>query len=155
MFARRRDGFTLIEMLIVIVIMAVLAATVIPQFAATSEDAKDSTLQYNLHTLRSQIELYKLQHGGTAPALSSGDLPQLYKATDAAGTASADGQPDATHPYGPYILNAVPKNPLNGNTNTVTASATWPPAADTNAGGWFYHEASGRIAPNAAGHLND
>jgi general secretion pathway protein G len=42
-------GFTLIEVLIVVVIMAILAGTIIPQFAASTDDAKASALKFNLH----------------------------------------------------------------------------------------------------------
>ena len=52
-------------MLIVVVIMAILAATIIPQFTDSTKDAKASTTKFNLHTLRSQIELYRTQHNGT------------------------------------------------------------------------------------------
>ena len=61
----RRSAFTLIEVLIVVVIMAVLAATIIPQFASSTTDAKVSALKFNLHGLRQQVEMYKLQHNGT------------------------------------------------------------------------------------------
>ncbi len=64
----KRGGFTLIEVLIVVVMMAVLAATIIPQFASSTDDAKSSALKFNLHALRSQIEMYKLQHNGAVPA---------------------------------------------------------------------------------------
>ena len=43
--------------MIVVVIMAVLAATIIPRFSASTEDAKTSQLRFNVHTLRSQTEL--------------------------------------------------------------------------------------------------
>ena len=60
--------FTLVEVLIVVVIMAILAATIIPQFSDSTRDAKVSTTTFNLHTLRSQIELYKTQHNGIVPS---------------------------------------------------------------------------------------
>jgi prepilin-type N-terminal cleavage/methylation domain-containing protein len=63
----RKSGFTLVEVLIVVVIMAILAATIIPQFTDSTSDAKASTTKFNLHTLRSQIELYKTQHNGVVP----------------------------------------------------------------------------------------
>ena len=53
------SAFTLIEVLIVVVIMAILAATIIPQFTDSTKDAKASTATFNLHTLRAQIELYR------------------------------------------------------------------------------------------------
>src|SRR5687767_2144937 len=64
---RSREAFTLIEVLIVVVIMAVLAATIIPQFSSSTKDARESSLRFNLHALRSQIELYKLHHTGAVP----------------------------------------------------------------------------------------
>ena len=42
------QGFTLVEVLIVVVIMAVLAAVVIPQFSSTTDDARKSTIEFNL-----------------------------------------------------------------------------------------------------------
>ena len=72
--------FTLIEVLIVVVIMAILAGTIIPQFAALTDDAKASALKFNLHQFRSQIEIYKLQHNGAVPALASSSLPRLIHA---------------------------------------------------------------------------
>ena len=114
---RRRKAFTLIEVLIVVVIMAVLAATIIPQFSSSTEDAKNSQLSFNVHTLRSQIELYKVHHGGTYPAITSNDLPQLTNATNAAGET---GSPGDAYPYGPYVDAALPNNPFN-DLNTVVA----------------------------------
>ena len=54
-----KNGFTLVEILVVVVILGILAAVVIPQFSEASTDAKFSSLCTNLHTLRSQIEMYK------------------------------------------------------------------------------------------------
>ena len=59
---RRRNAFTLIEVLIVVIIMAVLAATIIPQFSSSTNDAKNSSVVFNLQTIRSQIEMYKTHH---------------------------------------------------------------------------------------------
>ena len=150
MNTKKRSGFTLIELMIVVVILAVLAATIIPQFSSSAEDAKLSTLAFNLNTLRGQIQLYKLDHNGTLPTVASDDLPQLYQNTNAAGAIGTG----ASYPFGPYIMNAIPENPLN-NSNFVTSSGTWPPAAATSDGGWFYNPATGQVAPNEAGHLND
>ena len=150
MAAYRRVGFTLVEIMIVVVIMAVLAATIIPQFTNSATDAKISSLSFNLHTLRSQIELYKLQHSGTPPTLTAGALPQMTSYTDASGDAQATS--DATHIYGLY-LSKMPANSIDAKNGIVTTS-TWPGTA-TSDGGWLYQGTTGNIAPNTVGHEAD
>ena len=151
----KRSAFTLIEVLIVVVIMAVLAATIIPQFASSTEDAKASAVKFNLHTLRQQIEMYKLQHSATVPALTAGTLPGMVYATDVTGANNGTTTSDATHPFGPYVQGgALPPNPYDGK-NTVSQTAVFPPTATTAAGGWLYEPTSGQIAANTAGHLTD
>src|SRR5262249_3312377 len=63
-------GFTLVEILIVVVILGILAAIVIPQFTSASESAKGSNLLSQLQTIRSQLELYQVQHNGSYPTLA-------------------------------------------------------------------------------------
>ena len=60
---KAKSGFTLVEILIVVVILGILAAIVIPQFTDASTQAKESSLCADLQTLRSQIELYKFKQG--------------------------------------------------------------------------------------------
>jgi len=66
-----KRGFTLVEILIVVVILGILAAIVIPQFTQASTEAKANSLCSDLQTMRSQIELYKVQHNDVAPALAT------------------------------------------------------------------------------------
>lgn len=134
----RRSAFTLIEVLIVVVIMAILAATIIPQFTDSTKDAKSSTVQFNLHTLRSQIQLYRTQHNGTAP---SGTLAELLASTDASG-ATGTG---ANFPYGPY-LRQIPVNPYSNSASVKVITNDPAVAADvTGTGGWLYNTTSGSI----------
>ena len=134
----RRGGFTLVEVLIVVVIMAVLAATIIPQFSDSARDAKISTAIFNLHTLRGQIQFYRAQHGGKLP---SATLEELTLKTDAEGNIGTGAQ----HVYGPY-LPSIPENPFSGK-STVRAAAANPPAAASGAtdAGWLYHAATGNV----------
>jgi prepilin-type N-terminal cleavage/methylation domain-containing protein len=132
----RRSAFTLIEVLIVVVIMAILAATIIPQFTDSTKDAKTSTAKMNVATLRAQIQLYRTQHTGLNP---SADLSELTKTTDVSGTPGTG----ATFVYGPY-LRQIPVNPFT-NLNTVTTTATDLTAAPAGTGGWIYNPTTGNI----------
>ena len=73
-----KRGFTLVEILIVVVILGILAAIVIPQFTQASTEAKENSLCSNLQSLRSQIELYKCQHNDTAPAFADFENQMIY-----------------------------------------------------------------------------
>jgi general secretion pathway protein G len=111
MYAIRKSnakGFTLVEILIVVIILGILAAIVIPQFTNASQSARQSSLASTLQTLRSQIQLYKMQHGDTLPTLTTNWTPLTASSTY--------GNPVQT--FGPY-MQAIPTNPLNGNTNVV------------------------------------
>jgi general secretion pathway protein G len=144
-----KRGFTLVEILIVVVILGILAAIVIPQFTQASTEAKTNSLASDLQTLRSQIELYKVQHNDTPPALATFNSEMVY-CTDISGTASTSKARDATHQYGPYLEN-VPANPFN-NLNTLGASTAAAPLAD-NSAGWGYDATTGEIhAADTADH---
>ncbi len=139
----RRRAFTLIEMLIVVIIMAVLAATIIPQFASSTTDAQNSSLNFSLHTMRSQVEMYKIQHLGNYPSLAK-YVDQMTLPTNISGGTTGDT------PYGPYITDEVPKNPFN-DSNTLVAVATAgtkPVAVVAGGAGWQYDETTGAIWPN-------
>jgi prepilin-type N-terminal cleavage/methylation domain-containing protein len=134
-------GFTLVELLIVVVIMAVLAATVIPEFSSSTDDAKTNTSMFNLHTIRAQLQTYKAQHGGNAPAL----LLKLTKVTDSAGLEA--GEPGAGDLiYGPY-LSAIPEDVVNSSTDVATSSDD-PISVTSTTGGWIYNSTTGEIRVN-------
>lgn len=145
-----RVGFTLIEVLIVVVLVAILAATLIPQFSSSANDAKESSLRADLKSLRTQIDMYKLDHNGQLPAITGGALPQLTAATDANGNIGAAG---ASFPYGPYILNGFPPNPITGKL-TVTAATSFPPGSESGNGGWLYNPSTGQIAADSQKYLS-
>ena len=140
---RRRSAFTLIEVLIVVVIMAVLAATIIPQFSSSTKDAKESSVTFNHHTMQSQLELYRAHHLGNSPDdigdATDGFLPQLTNSTNVGGTVG-DGD---NFPYGPYI-DEIPANQLNDLT-TVVGQAV---ADGDGTSGWQYDKDTGKIWPN-------
>ncbi|MBL1218013.1 MAG: prepilin-type N-terminal cleavage/methylation domain-containing protein [Planctomycetes bacterium] len=69
---RAGRGFTLVEILIVVVILGILAAVVIPQFAGANDEANAAALQTQLKTIRGQIEVYRAKHGEPPPLGTTG-----------------------------------------------------------------------------------
>ena len=127
-----QSGFTLIEMLVVVIILGILAMIIVPQITVSTEDARSSTLQTNLNSVRSAIEAYYAQHGsypGTigadgSTAIADNDtckaafMDQLGKFTNLKG--AVVNEKDTSHPYGPYLKFGLPANPyVEDATNTV------------------------------------
>src|SRR3954468_774596 len=146
---RKNKGFTLIEILIVVIILGILAAIVIPQFSNASTSAKTSAVQSTAQSLRQQVALYKLQHGDNLPPVAT-FWNLLTSATDSSGAAYT-GAVGQDGPFGPY-MQSIPANSLNNSTVVVDSatqySATAVPAVKASgACGWAYDftGATGRI----------
>jgi general secretion pathway protein G len=137
-----KKGFTLVEILIVVIILGILAAIVIPQFTQASTQAKESNLKTNLQTIRSQLLLYKMQHDAEAyPGAEF--VAQMTTYTNSAGTAQAAA--DATHNLGPY-LQSIPTNPAsNVNTVRIVTGASTAFAAPSSDGGWWFNSTTGEF----------
>ncbi len=113
---KRNGGFTLVEILIVVVILGILAAIVIPQFTQASTEAREASLRSNLQSIRSQIELFKIQHNDDAPVFAN-FVAQMKGRTDQDGTVNP-----TTGKFGPY-LQAIPVNPFTSS-NVVDADGS-------------------------------
>jgi prepilin-type N-terminal cleavage/methylation domain-containing protein len=77
---RNAKGFTLIELMIVVVIIGILAAIAIPNFISMQDRAKESSVKANMHTVQLAIEDFAVQNDGTYPvagddAAVQGNLP--------------------------------------------------------------------------------
>src|SRR3954465_12316239 len=103
-------GFTLVEILIVVIILGILAAIVIPQFTNASSDARTNSVKSTLQTLRGQIELFKIQHADTPPGVTALATVMAGKTNPTDLTQTA-----ALGTLGPYVQ-SFPQNPLNNNT---------------------------------------
>ena len=136
-------AFTLVEILIVVTILGILAAIVIPQFTAASDDARLSALSSDLQTVRSQIELYKVQHGDTLPTAAL--VNELTSKTDFSGAVGTG----VTHIYGPY-LQKFPTNPYVTGGDSVETGTAAPGVGPES--GWYYNTTSGAFAPDDADH---
>jgi prepilin-type N-terminal cleavage/methylation domain-containing protein len=71
MFTKRnKKGFTLVELLIVVLILAALAAIAVPRMVASADTAKISACNTNIDLINTQIELYRATTG-VAPTLTA------------------------------------------------------------------------------------
>ncbi len=143
-------GFTLVEILIVVVILGILAAIVVPQFTNAANDARQGNVETQGSTLQNQLELYAAQNNGTYPTVAE------LNANAADG--SANGW--SVMIDGDYIKEA-PVNPFapaaNATTVTVSAAANATAAdAEANAGngtqGWYYNPNTGVIRASGANY---
>ena len=62
-----QSGFTLIELMIVVVVIAILAAIAIPNFAQMMDRAKEGSTKANMHTMQLATEDYGVQNEGKFP----------------------------------------------------------------------------------------
>ena len=140
-----RKGFTLIEILIVIIILGILAAIVIPQFTNASKEARQASLVSVVQSLRSQVALYKMQHNDNLPGFVStgaatfvsgepavvGGAPaadsfwgQMTLFTDITGKTKASSDPANGFIYGPVMQSVAVNSLTNGSVVKDGAAAT-------------------------------
>ncbi|MDF1590190.1 MAG: type II secretion system protein [Desulfobacterales bacterium] len=136
---RKEAGFTLIEMLIVVIVLGILAMIIIPQINVSTGEARLSTMRTNLSTIRNAIELYYHQHNnvypgavkidGSGTATVAADLPaaftdQLIYYSQLDGKTSSDKSTLTAPIFGPYLKTAtLPQNPYN-ESSAVTCDIT-------------------------------
>ena len=130
LFMKTKKGFTLVEILIVVVILGILAAIVIPQFSSASTEARVSSVQSNLQAVRSQIQLYKIQHNDQYPGEGGATFVEALT-----GKTDISGDVDENGAYGPY-LQKFPANPFNSLKTVAEAAGTGSlGGGDT---GWYF-----------------
>jgi len=157
-----QTGFTLVELLIVVIILAILAAIVVPQFSATTDDAKQSAFDSNLASLRAVVELYRQQHGAypgnvaataavcvnganQTAAVGTPSFPvQLVNYTNSAGQACT-GFDAAQFKFGPYLKEGIPDNPLGTNSTVTVVSTGVLGLSSGSTGGWRFDSITGEI----------
>ena len=126
--SRRRNGFTLVELVIVVLVLGIIAAAAAPRLFDTANDARDSSTRHSLVVLRNAIELHRADLGNypTAAAIATALLPYLQ---------------------GPFPDVQVGAN----QNNTVVASAQNPiTAIEAGGAGWSYNQTTGEIRVNEA-----
>src|SRR5439155_14952721 len=155
----RKSGFTLVEILIVVIILGILAAIVIPQFSNASASARANTLKDDLRFLREQNAIYKIIHNDIPPGYDLNNplgnaseatyMAQMTLYTDGNGTTSATQS--AVYKNGPY-LSRVPANPINNkNSILIVQNGDALPADASDSYGWIYQPQTRTFMSDAAG----
>ncbi len=167
---KKLNGFTLVELLVVVIILAVLASIVVPQFSGSTDDAKVAALNSTLSGVRNAIELYYHQHSNIYPGFntdgtngannSTSFINQLTLYSSAAGV--TNNLKTAVYKYGPYLKKTTfPSNPIStaspANAVLMNTGATLGEldASGTDAGGWWFDSTSGKFMANDAGYYTN
>lgn len=127
----KRAGFTLIELIMVIAILAILATVSIPKFIDLTIEAKKSGAQGGLGSIRSAVAISYAQSITTGTATyPSSVTTSLF----------ADSQ--------------IPKNPLNNKTSAGNVASAPAGTATSLTDGWWYITASGRVGAYSDGTVD-
>jgi len=155
--AVRSGGFTLIEIMIVVVLLGILAAAVMPQFSNASLQSREVALKDNLRIMRTSIQVFRGHHEDVYPGYPNGDKASSpNEATFVAHlTGRTDGfcavaVPPAVGQFGPY-MGKVPVNTINGLNSVLMVGNGQPLPAPDNSTGWQYKAETGEFRANSAG----
>ncbi len=126
----RRRGFTLIELVVVVLILGIIGAVAAPKMLNTMAAAKTNSAKQNVSIIRAAIEAYRTQDPNNAYPPANATTPL---ATSLA----------------PYIKGPFPASPLTNNNNTVVDSTANPLTYNSsNSAGWLYNSTTGDFALN-------
>ncbi len=122
---KKRQGFTLVELVVVVMILGILAAVAAPKLLGTSGTATDNGLRQTLSVVRDAIERYAAEKGGDFPGT---DEP-TFKAAIA-----------------PYLRGAFPTCPVGAKDATVAVGTT---STVAGAQSWRYNTTTGEFIVNS------
>lgn len=137
---RIRKGFTLVEILIVVVILGILAAIVVPQFTNATQDAQAGNLKAQIKSIQNQIELFKARNqggDGLYPVIDGADATAWVSLIDPLANGNDGTIVNGVSNTADAYIKEAPKNPFNGSVAVAAARAA--------GNGWAYDRATGTL----------
>jgi general secretion pathway protein G len=128
---KKRAGFSLIELVVVVLILGILAAVAAPRMFDTANNARQNGTKQSLSVIRDAIELYKSQNGSFPPAAT---MATALK---------------------PFLKGPFPSVQIGANQNANVVASTQNPIASAEAGGagWSYNQTTGEVVVNEAAYI--
>lgn len=127
---QKRKGFTLVELVVVVMILGILAAVAAPKLLGTSGTATDNGLRQTLSVVRDAIERYAAENAGSFP-----------------GTNEATFKTEIA----PFLRGAFPTCPVGNESAEVFVdnSATVPLGVQAGTASWRYSYQTGEFIVNS------
>ena len=132
---QQRNGFTLIELVVVILILGILAGVGAPKLFKTSGLATENGVRQTLSIIRDGIELHSADNAGIFPACANDGIGANFQ------TAMAT-----------YVRGKFPTSPVGTEDNYIKLSTANPLIPDGSTG-WMYNQTTGEFICNFAGAI--
>ena len=132
--SRRQQGFTLVELLLVLVILGILAAIVIPKFSGRTLQAQIAASQTQISTFKTALDAFEVDNG-YYPKGKNGLQDLIVQPRDAQNWRGPYLQTDRI-PLDPWQNEYIYESPGRHNPTSYDLSSMGPPGADTPIANW-------------------